>query len=97
MDLCLNGEARLSEIDEYIRMWHEGSDDRTLDEYLGFTKEEYNLWVQNSDVPKYVLYARRRNVDIYKVIELFSHRPTLRSARILKLIPKHHSYARHDN
>ena len=94
MDLCLSGEAKLSEIDDYVKMWHEGSDSRTLDEFLGFTKDEYNLWVQYSEIPKYVLYARRRNADIYKIIELFSHRHTVKSARILKLIPKHnHNYA----
>ena len=38
---CLNGEADLLELDEYIEYWHTHDINVTLREYLGLTPSEY--------------------------------------------------------
>jgi hypothetical protein len=46
---CLNGEADLLELDEYIEYWHTHEVDVTLREYLGLTPSEYEEWGKGSD------------------------------------------------
>ena len=49
IDACLAGTARPEEIDDWVDAWHDaapGSEDRTLDQYLGFTDEEGRLWAR---------------------------------------------------
>ena len=36
-------------IDLYIEVWHEGNSNKELHEFLGFTKEEYAMWLINPD------------------------------------------------
>jgi hypothetical protein len=62
-DLYSQGHALADEIDDFIDQWHEGADSATrsmpLHEYLGLTREEYEIWVLNPDVLPHVLIARR--------------------------------------
>lgn len=46
---CLNGEADLLELDEYIEYWHTHDVNVTLREYLGLTPSEYAEWGNSSD------------------------------------------------
>lgn len=46
---CLNGEADLFELDEYIEYWHTHEINVTLREYLGLTSAEYEAWGNGSD------------------------------------------------
>ena len=46
---CLNGEADLLELDEYIEYWHTHDINVTLREYLGLTPSEYTAWASSSD------------------------------------------------
>lgn len=46
---CLNGEADLFELDEYIEYWHTHDVGVSLREYLGLTPDEYEAWGNGSD------------------------------------------------
>jgi hypothetical protein len=46
IQLVLSGETLAGEIDEFVAAWHASNDFRTLSEALGFSKEEYALWVE---------------------------------------------------
>lgn len=45
----LNGEIEFEEIDEYCFQWGISDETRTLREYLGFSVEEEDAWVNESE------------------------------------------------
>jgi hypothetical protein len=53
-DLYSQGHALADEIDDFIDEWHEGADPEArnlpLHDYLGLTRDEYEIWVLNPDV-----------------------------------------------
>lgn len=46
---CLDGEATIFDLDDYIDFWHESDMDITLREFLGLTPYEYQEWGKNSN------------------------------------------------
>ncbi len=46
---CLDGEATLFELDDYIDYWHDNETGVSLQEFLGLTDAEYDAWIKNSD------------------------------------------------
>lgn len=62
---CLNGDALLDEIDEYVQRWHDDEDiDCDLEDYIGLTEYESEKWLQEgNDILRGVLYCRRYNID----------------------------------
>ncbi len=60
VDRCLRGEVLVDDIDDYVDLWHEGGEDVSLHDFLGFTPEEYALWVERPDSIKFILNARQR-------------------------------------
>ena len=64
VDRCLAGEVEPSDIDDWVTAWHEsapGSEDLTLDEYLGFTPEEGAIWARYGSRLGEILENRRQN------------------------------------
>lgn len=61
LDACLNGEAFIEEIEDYVEKWHDGEgENQELYEFLGFTKDEYTLFLHNNNsVIKKILFNRR--------------------------------------
>ncbi|MEA4822251.1 MAG: hypothetical protein VB122_08525 [Erysipelotrichales bacterium] len=59
IDLCLDGQADLSDINDFVDAWHEGDDDRELNEYLGMSDDEYEMWIKNPTSIRHILYCRR--------------------------------------
>jgi hypothetical protein len=45
------------DIDDFVAAWHRGRGAGTLRESLGFTEEEYALWVQRPDLLRAILVA----------------------------------------
>ena len=58
VDLCLAGRARPEDVDEFVERWHEGSDPRSLSEFLGLTDAEYARWVADAASLADILRAR---------------------------------------
>ena len=44
IEKCLNGEALLDDIDDFVDEWHESKGNIPLYEFLGMKKSEYSLW-----------------------------------------------------
>ncbi len=44
---CINGDALLTEIDDYIELWHDSGSDLSLHKFLGMTQEEYAFFVED--------------------------------------------------
>ncbi len=64
---CLDGEATLFDLDEYIDYWHEHETGLTLREFLGLTPYEYQEWGKNSDsIFRDILRCRIEGIDLEK-------------------------------
>jgi hypothetical protein len=74
IDLCLRGEVVQDEIDDFVDLWHEDeTDDRPIHEFLGMTKEEYDLWVEQPGALRLILAAREERAgDLYGAIERYA-------------------------
>ena len=59
IDMCLDGEADPEEIGNYVENWHKGNDPRSLYDFLGMTKYEYENWVLYPGYLMYILADRR--------------------------------------
>ena len=46
---CLDAEADLFDLDDYIDYWHENETGETLREFLGLTPYEYEAWGNSDD------------------------------------------------
>jgi hypothetical protein len=71
-DLYSRGQALPDDIDDFIDRWHEGGDPQagslSLHEYLGLTRDGYELWVQAPDVLPQVLIARCESCALAEVM-----------------------------
>lgn len=45
----LAGEIRFEEIDDYIEIWNNSDDERTLAQFLGLDADEEDVWIDDSD------------------------------------------------
>jgi len=59
IDLCLEGQVDLVDIHNFVDAWHEGDDERELNEYLGMSDDEYELWIKHPSSLRHILYCRR--------------------------------------
>ena len=57
----LRGEVQNDQLDALIESWHAGlvGEDMALHECLGFTWDEYQVWVTNPSALNSILQARR--------------------------------------
>ena len=70
IEKCLEGSVLFSEIHDYIEQWHESADiDVPLNEYLGMTQEEYDLFVKDEKNLGYIFYSRRHKVSLDFVLK----------------------------
>ena len=49
IDACLNGEAVLDDVEDYIEYWHTHKTDVELHEFLGMTSHEYANWLKDGE------------------------------------------------
>ena len=61
IERCLNNSAALRDVDDYVEYWHTHDEiDCSLQEYLGMTAKEYELWVKRGNsVLTDILQGRR--------------------------------------
>lgn len=64
IDECIQGVTLMSEIDDYIEAWHESDSDVSLYEFLGMSKKEYALFVEDETYLASIISAHRNKVDI---------------------------------
>jgi siroheme synthase (precorrin-2 oxidase/ferrochelatase) len=68
IEKCINADALLEEIDDFIDEWHESDSDITIYEFLGMSQKEYRMWVENDDVLKYIIMAHIQQKDIDDIL-----------------------------
>lgn len=74
MDQVLQGRIfdPSTAIDDFIDEWHELAPEKDLDEWLGFSPEEYALFVEKPELLSAVFAARRNNMALEDAIRLAS-------------------------
>lgn len=65
---CINGDALLSEIDGYVEIWHNGDSDQPLYSYLGMTKKEYALYIEDESYLASIVTAHKDEKNIELII-----------------------------
>lgn len=56
---CIEGEAALDDIDDWVERWHQGHDGRELHAYLGMTEAEYARWLADPTALPSIVAAQR--------------------------------------
>ncbi|MCP4339531.1 MAG: hypothetical protein GY799_11735 [Desulfobulbaceae bacterium] len=64
IDLCLEGLVLLEQIDDFIDQWHDGNSQKSLYEYLGLTRDEYAIFVEDPEHLSSILMSRRFNISL---------------------------------
>jgi len=59
IELCIGGDVSPSDIDRFVREWHESDSHESLAEYLGMTHEEYASWVETPSALKHIIAVRK--------------------------------------
>ena len=67
IDACLYGTGDIEDIYDYIKYWHTHETNKSLEEFLGLTDYEYNIWIKNDDnVLRDILRSRADNLPFEK-------------------------------
>ena len=65
---CIAGNALMSEIDDYIDLWHESDSQLSLNDFLGMTQKEYALYVEDESYLATIITAHKKNEKIITVM-----------------------------
>jgi hypothetical protein len=70
IEKCINGEAFLNEIDDYIDEWHDSDSANALElhEFLGMSWKEYSLWAIKPSLLAEIVNERKRDIDSKKLV-----------------------------
>lgn len=89
VDKCIDGDALIFEIDDYVKDWHTGKYSISLSEFLGMTKKEYNAWMLDDSIITYIVKSHKDNMSfetiIHNDIEKIAARDSS-SAEVIKLL-----------
>jgi hypothetical protein len=66
---CLNGDALMSDINDYIDQWHESDIDLQLHDFLGMSKKEYVLFVQDENYLGSIITAHKSNKSVVSIVK----------------------------
>lgn len=72
VELCLEGMADLTEIDDYIERWHSSNTIIPIHEYLGMSIDEYALWVEKPESIRFILFSRQYGYTLQEAITQMS-------------------------
>lgn len=71
---CLNGDALITEINDYIDVWHDSEDeDMPLHQFLGMTKREYELFVMDENYLGVIITAHREETAVFSLMQQQYH------------------------
>ena len=65
---CINGDALMSDVNDYIERWHEGDSTADLHVYLGMTAKEYALFLDDEDYLGIIITAHKKGVELESLI-----------------------------
>ena len=73
---CIGGDALLNEIEDYIEKWHNDPNDLgEVYEFLGMTRDEYFLWLEDPQILPFVVDAHKRGITVQQSLEEFNRLP----------------------
>src|SRR5437016_428693 len=64
IEKVLEGDVLDTEIDDFVEQWHRTKTAKSLAEFLGFTDEEYALWVEQPEAIRSILFCRKHDIDL---------------------------------
>lgn len=64
IELCLKGEVKIEDIDDFVDQWHDSEVPESLQVYLGMDDQEYGLWLTRPDRLSEILSSRRNHTDL---------------------------------
>jgi hypothetical protein len=67
IQLVLSGKLPADETDEFVAAWHASDDSRSLSDALGFSIEEYALWVEKPAALELIITSHRYGTPLGKV------------------------------
>lgn len=69
IEQVIQSTASISEIDDNVEFWHTHDTGNSLQEFLGMTKEEFELWAKSGDdILNDIVYCRKNNLTISEYI-----------------------------
>jgi hypothetical protein len=68
VDACLAGDCDAEAIHDFIDQWHEGGTGVPLWQFLGMTRDEYGLWMEDADALPAILYSHRFGVTVEEAL-----------------------------
>lgn len=66
---CINGDALLLDIDNYIEVWHKSDSNVPIYSFLGMSKEEYMLYLENESNLNLILSSHKNSNDNISILE----------------------------
>ena len=69
VEQCLEGLVDASDIDDFIDQWHEGGSGCSIEQYLGFTPEEYACWVEEPWSLRSILHSRKTGKPLHECLQ----------------------------
>ena len=68
---CLEEGVFIEEIEDYVEFWHTNETNESLQDFLGFTDEEYRDWLIYGDsIVRDVLYCRRHEISYASYVNM---------------------------
>lgn len=65
---CINGDALMSDVNDYIDKWHENDTGLPLHEFLGMHKNEYILFIEDENYLGSIIRAHKSDKNIGSII-----------------------------
>ena len=69
MPSYLKGNAQPEDIDDYIDTWHAKTQTNEIYEFLGMSRQEYSLWVQDPDALPLIALSRREQRPLEDILQ----------------------------
>ena len=66
---CINGDALLEEVNDFIDSWHESDVDTPLHTFLGMSEQEYRLFVQDENYLAWIVAAQREEKPVHVFVK----------------------------
>lgn len=65
---CINGDALMSDVNDYIDKWHESDSSLPLHDFLGMSKKEYMLFVEDENYLGNIITAHKFDKNVESII-----------------------------
>jgi hypothetical protein len=69
VDRVLAGSAIWTDIDDYIERWHTEAQEESIEDYLGMSREDYGLFVEEPASLRFILAAHETSESVTDLLE----------------------------